>query len=92
MDDTEYIPVVRLIIEGIAEEMKSSGVLESNSKEVAKRLKDFNRQMYQNIWIEHAKEDYDPEDEEPFDLAKEYELAKYNFDYIYDHRKHPPNR
>ena len=67
MDDTEYIPVVRLIIEGIAEEMKSSGVLESNSKEVAKRLKDFNRQMYQNIWIEHAKEDYDPEDEEPFD-------------------------
>ncbi len=92
VDDVEYIPVVRLIIEGIAEEMKSSGTLEPNCNEVAKKLKDFNRQMYQNIWVEHAKEDFDPEDEEPFDLEKEYELAKYTFDYIYKHKKDPPNR
>ena len=92
LDDREYIPVVRLIIEGIAEEMRSSGMLEPNCKEVAENLKDFNRQMYQNIWNEHAKEDHDPEDEEPFDPEKENDLAKYTFDYIYKHRKHPPNR
>ena len=91
IDDTEYIPVVRLIIEGIAKEMKSSGMPEPGWKEVARKLKDFNLQMYQNIWIKHAKEDYDPEDEEHFDLEKESELAKYTFDYIYKHGKHPPN-
>ena len=91
VDDVEYIPVVRLIIEGIAEEMKSSGVLEPNCKEVAEKLRAFNRSLYQNIWIEHAKEDEDP-DEEPFDREKEYKLAKYTFDYVYKHRKHPPNR
>ncbi len=91
LDDVEYIPVVRLIIEGTAEEMKSTGLLESTCKEVVKKLKDFNRQMYQNIWVEHAKEDEDP-DEEPFDLEKEYRLAKYTFDYIYKHGKHPAAR
>jgi hypothetical protein len=91
LDDTEYIPVVRLIIEGIAEEMRSSGILEPNCKEVAEKLKSFNRSLYQNIWIKHAKEDEDPE-EGPLNLGKESELAKYTFDYIYKHRKHPPNR
>jgi hypothetical protein len=90
LDDTEYIPVVRLIIEGIAQEMKSSGLSEPNRKEVAEKLKAFNLQMYQNIWIEHAKEDEDP-DEEPIDPEKEYELAKHTFDYIYKHGKHPRN-
>ena len=88
LDDVEYIPVVRLIIEGIAEEMRFSGMLEPNCKEVAEKLKSFNRSLYQNIWIEHAKEDEDP-DEEPFDLEKEYQLGKYTFDYIYKHGKHP---
>jgi len=91
LDDTEYIPVVRLIIEGIAEEMRSSGMLEPNCKEVAEKLREFNREMYQNVWIEHGREDQDP-GEEPLDLEKEYALAKYTFDYIYKHRKHPPNR
>ena len=88
LDDTEYLPVVRLIIEGIAEEMRSFGLLEPNYTEVAEKLKAFNRSLYQNIWIEHAKEDEDP-DEEPFDLEQEYELAQYTFDYIYEHGEHP---
>ena len=92
MDDAEYIPTVRVIIEGIAEEMRSSRMGEPNCDEIAEKLKTYNREMYQNIWIEHAKEDEEPEDEEPFDLEKEYQLAKYTFDYIYKHRKHPPNR
>ena len=88
LDDVEYIPVVRLVIEGIVEEMASSGLLEPNCNEVAEKLKAYNRTLYQNIWIEHAKEDEDS-DEEPLDLAKEYQMAKHTFDYIYAHGEHP---
>lgn len=70
--------------------MRSFGLLEPNCKEVAEKLKAFNRFLYQNIWIEHAKEDEDPNDEEPLDLEKENELARYTFDCIYKHGKHPP--
>jgi len=89
MDDAEYIPTVRVIIEGITEEMRSSGMGKPNCKEITEKLKDYNREIYQNIWIEHAKEDEEPEDEEPFDLEREYQLAKYTFDYIYEHGEHP---
>jgi hypothetical protein len=84
MDDAEYIPTVRVIIEGITEEMRSSGMGKPNCKEITEKLKDHNREMYQNIWIEHAKED-----EESFDLEREFQLAKYTFDYIYEHGDHP---
>jgi hypothetical protein len=89
MDDAEYIPTVRVIIEGIIEEMKSSGMGEPNCNALTEKLKAFNRSMYQNIWIEHAKEDEEPEDEEPLDLGKECQLAEYTFDYIYKHGEHP---
>ena len=59
MDDAEYIPTVKVIIEGITKEMKSSGMGEPNCNELSEKLKTFNRQMYQNIWIDHAKEDED---------------------------------
>ncbi len=88
VDDTEYIPIVRVIIRGITKEMESSGIGESNRKEVAEKLRAFNRSLYEDIWIEHAKEDHDP-DEGPLDLKKEYESARYTFDYIYKHGKHP---
>ena len=44
--------------------------------------------MYQNIWIEHSKEDEEP-DGEPVDLEKEFQSAQYTFDYIYEHGEHP---
>ena len=62
---------------------------EPNCNVLTEKLKSFNRQMYQNIWIEHAKEDEDG-NEEPVDLKKECELAGYSFDYIYKHGEHPP--
>ena len=86
LDDTEYIPVVRLIIEGITEEMDSAGMPESSCDEVAEKLKTFNRILYQNLWIENTREDAD---EEPLDPQKECESARYTFDYIYEHGEHP---
>ena len=90
VDDTEYIAVVRVIIEAISQEMRSSGIEKRDCAEVAQKLKTFNRTLYQNIWIKHAKEDQEPDDK-PFDLEKEYELAQYTFDYIYEHSEHPHN-
>jgi hypothetical protein len=84
IDDSEYIPTVRVIIEGITEEMRSCGMGRPNGDELAEKLRTFNRQMYQNVWIKHARED-----EEQFDLEKELQAAQYYFDYIYEHGKHP---
>ena len=84
IDDSEYIPTVRVIIEGITEEMRSCGMERPNGDELAEKLRMFNRQMYQNVWIKHARED-----EEQFDLEKELQAAQYYFDYIYEHGKHP---
>ncbi len=88
LDDTEYIPVGRLIIEGISEEMRSAGMPGSSCDEVADKLKAFNRSLYQNVWIEQAKEDHDL-DVDPLNLEKEYQLAQDTFDYIYEHGEHP---
>jgi hypothetical protein len=60
------------------------GLGKPNCDELAEKLRTFNRQMYQNIGIKHAKED-----EEQFDLEKESQLAQYYFDYIYEHGEHP---
>ena len=68
--------------------MKSSGMPGPNCGEVSEKLKAFNRSLYQNIWIEQAKEDHGS-DENPLDLEKEYELAKDTFEYIYEHGEHP---
>lgn len=84
IDDSEYIPTVRVIIEGITEEMRSCGMERPNGDELAEKLRTFNCQMYQNVWIKHARED-----EEQFDLEKELQAAQYYFDYIYEHGKHP---
>ena len=88
MDDAEYIPTVRVIIESITQEMKSLEMGQSNCDELTEKLKTFNRQLYQNLCIEHAKEDQGP-NEEPFDLGEAYESARYTFDYIYEHGEHP---
>lgn len=84
LDDVEYIPIVRVIIEGIAKEMEYCGMGQLNCSDLVEKLKTFNRQMYQNLWMKHAEED-----EDRLDREKEYQEAKRKFDYIYKHGKHP---
>jgi hypothetical protein len=69
------------------ESLKSSGLLEPNYREVAEKLKTHNCMLYQNTCIEHTKKDENPI-EEPLDLEKEYESAKYTFVYTYEHGEH----
>jgi alpha-ketoglutarate-dependent taurine dioxygenase len=77
-----------LIIEGIAKEMQASGIGEQNCNELTEKLKNSNRQMYQNLWMKHAKEDADANGE-PLDIEKELKTARYTFDCIYKHGDHP---
>ena len=88
LDDTEYIPVVRLIIEAITQEMRSADIPGSSCDEVAEKLKESNRILYKDYWIEQAREDQAP-DEDPLDPQEESESARYTFDYIYEHGEHP---
>ena len=84
MDDGEYIPIVRVIIEGIAKEMESGGMGQQGRNELIEKLKNFNRQIYQNRWIKQVEEA-----EGQLDKEKEYQEAKKTFDYVYKHGKHP---
>jgi len=86
LDDTEYIPVVKIIIDGIQESMLSSGITEKDVESLKNRLIEFTRELYKELWLEHAKEN---EDNEVFDLDSESESAEYYFDYIYEHGEHP---
>ena len=84
MDDGEYIPIVRVIIEGIAKEMESCGMGQQSRNELIEKLRTFNRQMFQNLWMKHVEED-----EDRLDKEKEFQEAKKTFDCVYKHGKHP---
>ena len=86
LDDAEYIPVVKIIINGIQESMLSSGIAEKDVESLKNRLMEFNRELYKELWLKYAKED---EDSENLDLDDESESAMYYFDYIYEHGEHP---
>jgi len=57
LDDAEYSPIVRIIIEGIAKEMQSSGMGMLSCNELTEKLKAFNRQIYQNLRVRQVEED-----------------------------------
>ncbi len=84
LDDAEYIPTVRVIIEGILKAMIAANINKEDINTTEKDLIEHNRGLYINIWLEHAKED-----EDNLGIEDETESAKYYFDYIYEHGEHP---
>ena len=86
LDDEDYIPVVKVIINGMQESMLSSGIAEKDVESLKNRLIEFTRELYKERWLEHARED---EDSENLDLDGESESATFYFDYIYEHGEHP---
>ncbi|MCP4716901.1 MAG: hypothetical protein GY868_17390 [Deltaproteobacteria bacterium] len=88
LDDTEYIPVVKVIINGFKKTMQAAGIDKKDINKVAKELKVFNRNFYVEVWLKHAEEDNE-DDNEPVDVKEETELSEHCFDYIYKHEEHP---
>jgi hypothetical protein len=86
LDDAEYIPVVRVIIEGIGKALAEAGVDKKDVKAAEETLKKFNLDLYLNGWLKNAREDLG---ESEFDLEDETEEGTCNFDFIYRHGKHP---
>ena len=84
LDDAEYIPAVKIIINGITKSMNSERFDLNDIQAVKKSLTEFNRDLYIKRWLFQAKED-----ENSFDAEEESETAKYYFDYIYEHGEHP---
>lgn len=84
--DLQYIPVVKVIVNGIRESMLSANLAEKDIEALKERLIEWNRGIYKDLWLEHAKEEEDPA---RLDLEYEAEEAAYCFDYIYEHGKHP---
>ncbi len=86
LDDADYIPVIKVIINGISKAMDRTQFNAKDIQTVKKTLMEYNRDLYINRWLENAKED---EDERNLNLEDEAESAKYYFDYIYEHGEHP---
>ena len=86
LDDAEYIPVIRVIIEGITKAMTEAGMNKKEAKAVEKTLQGFNRDLYLNGWLRNAKEELG---ESEFDMEEESEEGTFYFDYIYKHGRHP---
>ena len=80
LDDTDYIPTVKVRTNGIREAMLVSGIAEKNVESLRNRLMKFTRGLYKELWLEHASEG---EDSENLDLDGESESATFYFDYIY---------
>lgn len=85
LDDAEYIPVIRVIIEGIAKAMTEAGVDKKEVKAAEKTLQRFNLDLYLKGWLKNAKEELGDE----FEMEEETEAGAYYFDYIYKHGEHP---
>lgn len=86
LDDAEYIPVVRVIIEGISKAMASAGLDKKVLKAAEKTLQSFNRDLYVEEWLKHAEEE---SGERELDMEAEATKGVYYFDYIYKHGEHP---
>ena len=84
LDDAEYIPVVKVIIDGITKSMDSEHFKGEDIQNIKETLKEFNRDLYVANWLKQTKED-----EGSLDSEGETESATYYFDYIYEHGEHP---
>ena len=86
LDDAEYIPVIRVIIEGIAKAMAETGVDKKDVKAVEKTLQRFNLDLYLKRWLKNAREELGKSE---FGMQEETGAGTYYFDYIYKHGEHP---
>jgi hypothetical protein len=81
LDDSEYIPIVKKIINGIASQLKNSHFSKSEVVTMRKTLKQYAKDLYVKAWIKNSLE------EETVDEARE--MGKEYFEYVYKYGKHP---
>ena len=80
-DDSEFIPTLKMVIYGIADEAVKLIINENQIEVLMTILKDHARDLYITSWLSNG--------EEGEDIKVETENAIYYFDYIYEHEEHP---
>ena len=73
-DETEFFPILKIIISGVVEALKD----DSRSQNIEKELKEYSKQLYVSLWILHAEED-----KEEIDIEYERKAAIRQFEDIY---------
>jgi hypothetical protein len=86
LDDAEYIPTVKVIIEGLESAMVEQKMDDKDRLAVRDDLLSFCRNMYTEGWLSNAVEDAEGR---RVDMKGERKAAEYYFDYVYEHGEHP---
>lgn len=76
-DETEYFPVLKIIIEGVAISYDGS---KHNKDYIKKDLADFAKQLYIDRWLEYANED---EDEPDIETETKDAIERFNDLYVF---------
>ncbi len=79
MDDAEYIPVIKTVIEGVSKGMIGSTPTEQET--IKRKLYEYSRGLYLEVWLSDG--------EEGEDIEKAKADGEATFDYIYKNEKHP---
>lgn len=77
-DETEYFPVLKIIIGGIANSYDGS---KNDKDHINKSLIDFAKQLYIDSWLKYAIED---EDEPDIEMEKKDAIERFNDLYLFD--------
>jgi len=73
-DETEFLPILKVIISGIVDSLKNR----SEKMKIEKQLKEFAKQLYIDLWLAQAKED-----EPDIDIEFERKEAIKTFEKLY---------
>jgi len=84
MDDAEYIPMIKRIIEAITNNVNYRNVTDADRINLNKSLFQYSQKLYVELCRFHA-----AEDEEKITLLQVENESKDYFNYIYEHEKHP---
>ena len=84
LDDTEYIPVVKRVIEALTIYLKENNATDKQSEELTNTLIEYTKGLYIALCQKHA-----IEDEEDITMEEVNQESDEYFNYVYEHETHP---
>lgn len=81
LDDTEFIPFVKAVIQGAADRMTAARYAEGQIEDMRIALKEYSKELYVKEWIKNR------EDGEAVDAARDQ--GGRHFEDLFKHGKHP---
>jgi hypothetical protein len=88
MDDSEYIPLIKMIIEAINTYVSKLDLSKSENEDLQKTLFTYAKDLYVELYLIHAEEQEGISNNQ-YKINEYKEEAEEVFDYIYKHEEHP---